>query len=62
MAEVDGVIGHMPLSAYIERFADAARHQLVCSPATDPGTCEAASDMCEVPIPQAHAFALMERR
>jgi hypothetical protein len=67
MSEVDRVtyralveIGQMPLSAYIERFAGAARHEHVCSPATDPG--EAAPDMCEAPVLQAYAFTLMEQR
>jgi hypothetical protein len=69
MADVDRVtarasveIGHMPLSAYIERFADAARHEHVGSPATAPDTCEAAPDMCEAPILHAYAFTLADQR
>jgi hypothetical protein len=69
MAEVDRVtdrvlvqIRHMPLSAYIERFADAARHEHVCSPTTAPDTCEAAPHTCEAPGLQAYVFTLMEQR
>jgi hypothetical protein len=66
MAEVDRVtarapveVGYMPLSDYIERFADAARRrpEHVHSPAT-------ASDMRDAsePVLQAYAFTLTERR
>jgi hypothetical protein len=64
MAEVDRVtaralveVGYMPLSAYIERFACAARHEHVCSPATAPDMYEAAE-----PVLQAYAFTLMAPR
>ena len=66
MAEVDRVtaralveVGYMPLRAYIERFADAARHrpEHVYSPATAPDMCEASE-----PVLQAYAFTLMEQR
>ena len=63
MAKVDRVttrtlaeVGYMPLSAYIERFAGAARHEHVCSPATAPDMCEASE-----PVLQAYAFTLMEQ-
>jgi len=49
-------VGYMPLSAYIERFAGAARHEHVCSPATAPDMCEASE-----PVLQAYAFTLMEQ-
>jgi hypothetical protein len=66
MAEVDRVtaraaveVGHMPLGAYIERFADAARHRTehVYSSATAPDLCDAPE-----PVLQAYAFTLMEQR
>jgi hypothetical protein len=64
MAEVDRVtaralveVGYMPLEAYVERFADAARREHVDSPMTAPDMCEASE-----PILQAYAFTLMERR
>jgi hypothetical protein len=65
MAEVDRVtaravveVGHMPLGAYIERFADAARHrpEHVYSSATAPDPCDALE-----PILQAYAFTLMKQ-
>jgi hypothetical protein len=66
MAEVDRVtaravveVGHMPLGAYIERFADATRHrpEHVYSSATAPDPCDAPE-----PVLQAYAFTLMEQR
>jgi hypothetical protein len=64
MAEVDRVtaralveVGYMPLRAYIERFADVARHEHVCSPATAPDMCETSE-----PVLQAYAFTLIEQR
>jgi hypothetical protein len=66
MTEVDRVtarasveVGYMPLSDYIERFADAARHrpERVSSPATAPDMREASE-----PVLQAYAFTLMEPR
>jgi hypothetical protein len=67
MAEVDRVtaraaveVGHMPLGAYIERFADAARHRperVYSSAATAPDACDAPE-----PVLQAYAFTLMKQR
>jgi hypothetical protein len=52
-------VGHMPLGAYIERFADATRHrpEHVYSSATAPDTCTVPE-----PVLQAYAFTLMEQR
>jgi hypothetical protein len=66
MTEVDRVtarapveVGYMPLSDYIERFADAARRrpERVSSPTTAPDICEASE-----PVLQAYAFTLTEQR
>jgi hypothetical protein len=66
MAEVDRMTaralveaGYMPLRAYIERFANAPRHEPrhVDSPTTAPDMCEASE-----PVLQAYAITIVEQR